>query len=341
MLRKVGSAIGDVASEALDNVSGQLGEISTQLTNLIGDGPKVGASDDDTTKIFPEEMAGNPRPCVCFTCFVQKDGKPTTLDTWFPVPPGVTFSDSANYSELSLGPIGGALASEIQEAYNRGEGNQFGRAFAAGVAGTGGVIGRLFDMKASEVATITRGVNPYADQLKLVTRSVKNPNTNTVFTGHGVRTFSFSFKMIAKRKEEAELIRQIHERFRHYSYAELVNEATGFMLAFPPLWLIRFYTPDKNGGFKETPHIPRIFSTYLTGVTTSINPDSNTFYHDGAPTEVDIALNFQETRALTRKDIADMESDKLQNRGIDPETGRPNLSLAIDPTPTPQVEEAE
>jgi len=341
MLRKVGSALGDVGKEALDNVSGQLGEISTKLTNLVGGGPKVGASDNQGGLIFPEEMAGNPRPCVCFTCFTQKDGKPTTLDTWFPVPPGVTFSDSANYSELSLGALGGALATEIQEAYDKGAGNSFARGVAAGVAGTGGVIGRLFNMKASEAAVITRAVNPYADQLKLVTRSVKNPNTNTVFTGHGVRTFSFSFKMIAKSKEEAELIRQIHERFRHYSYAELVNEATGFMLAFPPLWLIRFYTPDKNGGFKETAHIPRIFSTYLTGVTTSINPDSNTFYHDGAPTEVDIALNFQETRALTRKDIADMENDKLQNRGIDPETGRPTLSVAIDPTPTPQIPEAE
>ena len=341
MLGKIGSALGNAASSALDNVSGQLGEISTTLTNIMGGGEKQSAADNRGGLIFPAEMGGNPRPCVCFTCFTQVDGKPETLDTWFPVPPGVTFSDSANYSELSLGPLGGALADEIQQAYNRGEGNSFGRAFAAGVAGTGGVIGRIRNMKASEVATITRGVNPYADQLKLVTRSVKNPNTNTVFTGHGVRTFSFSFKMIAKSKDEAELIRQIHERFRHYSYAELVNEATGFMLAFPPLWLIRFYTPDKNGGFKETPHIPRIFSTYLTGVTTSINPDSITFFHDGAPTEVDVSLNFQETRALTRKDIADMENDKLQNRGIDPETGRPTLSLAIDPTPTPQVEEAE
>ena len=341
MFRKAGSAIGNIASEALDNVSGQLGEISTRLTDVMGGGPKSTASDDESTKIFPEEMAGNPRPCVCFTCFAQKEGKPKTFDTWFPVPPGVTFSDSANYSELSLGALGGALATEIQEAYDKGEGNAFVRAAAAGAAGTSGVIGRLFNMKASEAAVITRAVNPYADQLKLVTRSVKNPNTNTVFTGHGVRTFSFSFKMIAKSEKEAELIRQIHERFRHYSYAELVNEATGFMLSFPPLWLIRFYTPDKNGGFKETAHIPRIFSTYLTGVTTSINPDSITFYHDGAPTEVDVSLNFQETRALTRKDIADMENDKLQNRGIDPETGRPTLSLAVDPTPTPQVEEAE
>ena len=338
MLGKIGSAIGGVAKSALDNVSGQLGEISTQLTNLTASGEKQGADKNDTTLIFPEEMAGNPRPCVCFTCFAKKDNKPVQLHTYFPIPPGVTFSDSANYSELNLGALGGALAAEIQEAYNRGEGEGFTKAFGAGVAGTGGVIGRLFNMKASEVATITRGVNPYADQLKLVTRSVKNPNTNTVFTGHGVRTFSFSFKMIAKSKDEAELIRQIHERFRHYSYAELVNEATGFMLAFPPLWVIRFYTPDKNGGFTETPHIPRIFSTYLTGVTTSINPDSLTFYHDGAPTEVDVAINFQETRALSRKDIADMENDKLQNRGIDPTTGRPMLSLAVEPE-APQVEE--
>jgi hypothetical protein len=198
-------------------------------------------------------------------------------------------------------------------------------------------MSRVTSLKAEEVGAIVKNANPFADQISLATRSVKNPNTNVLFKGHGIRSFSFNFKMIAKSADEAELIRQIHERFRHYSYAELVNEATGFMLAYPPVWVIRFYSPDGNGGFEETSHIPRIFSCYLEGVTTNINPSSVTFYNDGAPTEVDVSLNFKETRGLTRKDIADMEQDKLKNRGIDPNTGRPTLSVVTEPD-APQLD---
>lgn len=325
MLGKIGTSLKNAGKSAVSNVGGQLKEISSKLTDITGGGEKVAADKNTQDLIFPIEMAGQPRPCICFTCFAKVDNKPMQLHSWFPIPSNINFSDTANYTELSLGAIGGALAGDIQSAYTQG-GNAMD-----------GILNRMKSFRADEAAVIARSINPYADQIRLASRSVKNPNTNTTFNGHDIRAFSFSFKMIAKSRKESELIRQLSERFRHYSYAELVNEATGFMLAFPPVWTIRFMTPDENGSFVETKSIPRIFSCYLKSVETSINADSVTFYNDGAPTTVDITLSFQETRALTRKDITEMENDKLENRGIDPDTGRPLLSTVIEED-VPQVQ---
>ena len=330
MLGKIGSSLKNAGTSALDQVSEQLGEISSKFTNLTGKGEQTDAEKNTTDLIFPIEMAGQPRPCVCFTCFAKVDNKPVQLHTWFPTPAGVAFSDSAEYNTVSLGAIGGAIAGDIQEGMKAGE----------GVSGIGSrVLNRVTSLKAADVGAIVKASAPYKDQISLVMRSVKNPNTNVIFDSHPIRTFSFSFKMIAKSKDETELIRQIHERFRHYTYAEVVNEATNFMLAFPPTWLIRFFTPDKDGNFSESTHIPRIFSCYLRSVGTTINSGSVTFYNDGAPTEVDITLEFQETRALNRKDIKEMELNKLKLRGIDPDTGQPTLTQVTDPE-APQLDDA-
>ena len=48
-------------------------------------------------------------------------------------------------------------------------------------------------------------------------------------------------------------------------------------------------------------------------------------------------ITYQETRALTRNDIEDMENDQLQNRGVDPNTGNP----VIQGVQTQEVQEQE
>ena len=47
------------------------------------------------------------------------------------------------------------------------------------------------------------------------------------------------------------------------------------------------------------------------------------YVNDKAPLVIDMSITYQETRALTRNDIEDMENDQLQNRGVNQETGNP------------------
>ena len=92
---------------------------------------------------------------------------------------------------------------------------------------------------------------------------------------------------------------------------------------------------NMNSG-TENPFIPRIYSTYCTSVNSNFNSTGNVYFVDNAPLEVDLAISFQETRALNRHDIEQMENDQLGNRGID-ENGRPLVTTQLeqpDPAPT-------
>ena len=43
--------------------------------------------------------------------------------------------------------------------------------------------------------------------------------------------------------------------------------------------------------------------SYLTQMTGTYNSSGNAFHADGGPTEIDISLTFQESKALTREDL--------------------------------------
>ena len=336
MFKKIGSSLADTATDIFEDIGDQIGEIGGGLKNIFGNqASETSAENDNGDLIFPIELSKGDRPTVEFTCFVKEgdESKPKRLHTYFPIPAGLSFSDNANYQDVDLGIIGGTVFAAAQKAMREGSGvggavsNIMNKISSVGKEEAMGIAGKALAIKLSG----------QEDAISLATNQVLNPNTNITFKGHGIRSFSFSFKMIAKSKKEASLIRKINERFRHYSYANLTDDATGFMLSFPPTWLIRFYdAPEKGGEFKEIIHLPRIFSCYLTGVQSTYNSNQNTFFSDGAPVELDMTLEFQETRALTRKDIQDMENDKLGNRGVG-EDGRPTVSVPTEPT-TPQTE---
>ena len=68
--------------------------------------------------------------------------------------------------------------------------------------------------------------------------------------------------------------------------------------------------------------MPKIFDCYLTTVETNYNPNANVFFKGGAPNEIDLSITYQETRALTRNDIDELENE-LDGTGS-------NFNLPID-----------
>ncbi len=73
---------------------------------------------------------------------------------------------------------------------------------------------------------------------------------------------------------------------------------------FPNLFRISFlrFGPDGN----TNPFIIPFADAYCTGITTNYNAASPALMQDGAPSEVDLTLNFQETKVLDRKSIMEM-----------------------------------
>jgi|TARA_A100001015_G_scaffold298717_1_gene381833 hypothetical protein len=223
-----------------------------------------------------------------------------SYNIYLPGPTALSVNDQANYSTTDFGMTG---------AQNKFGEDSVGQALeAAGLRigkGAGGIIG----MEASEVEK-RAGL-------------IINPNTNTTFGGNGVRSFSFQYKLIADSEEESQAIKQIIRRFKGLSYAALNNtsnvaEPAGLILTYPPIWKIKFLTTSTGGGFSENKFMPKISTCYLTSVETNYNPNSNIFFKGGAPNEIDLSITYQETRALNRNDIDELENTIDQEGDFNP-----------------------
>ena len=127
---------------------------------------------------------------------------------------------------------------------------------------------------------------------------VQNPNTNTSFQSSNIRTFAFTFKMVAKSPKESNAAKEIIKFFRFNMYPE----GDTVTLSYPPLFSIKFYI-----GTKENTYIPRIAECYLISATATYNGSTNMVHEDGSPMEVEVALQFQENKALLKSDIKRLE----------------------------------
>ena len=138
--------------------------------------------------------------------------------------------------------------------------------------------------------------------VSVATQTAVNPHTRAVFNQVNLRQFSFTFKFIPASRQEADIVQSIVKHFRTQMYPELLNVGTdGASLPlgykFPNLFEITF----KHRGSEAK--IPRLELCYLRGVQSTYNPTGQAFFDDGHPNEIDMTLQFQEFRTLSREDI--------------------------------------
>tara|TARA_B110000444_G_scaffold22008_3_gene18272 strand:- start:10332 stop:11360 length:1029 start_codon:yes stop_codon:yes gene_type:complete len=259
---------------------------------------------------FPLDVLDSGRPLIRFACHPSTDHHPMDSVS-LPCPQGLTFGDSATYATIDVGTL--AAVGEVVQAgvagfgaaKNNGEGNAAAAKQAATESlkdsyrkMTSGGIGGAAILAARKI-----GMDSVAGGMEFAAKQVVNPRTNTTFAGNTLRNFQFDFKMIAKSPQEVDMIHQIHTIFRNNLYAaELGGES--IMLKYPNQWEITFVDPIE---MKELKYIPKIYRTYLTGLNTVVNSTANTFHKDMAPYEIDVALQFQETKILTRNEMEDLQ----------------------------------
>ena len=238
---------------------------------------------------------------------------------YLPAPTGLSVSDQANFNTTDFGVFG---AEKMR--------GQILKTLGIGAAKKG-------------VSAITPGLT--AEQGFKTIGTIINPNTNTTFSGNGIRSFNFSYKFVPESELETNTIRRIIRRFKGLSYAGHTADQAGeadpatLLLSYPCKWQIKFLKTTA-GGLTENEFMPKLFECYLTTVETNYNPNANIFFNNAAPVEIDLSVTFQETRALTRNDIDDLENDLNQEDNFNPpEEGGPtpppingNFSSRSDPS---------
>lgn len=138
--------------------------------------------------------------------------------------------------------------------------------------------------------------------MKSATRITSAPNQRTLFQQVGIRTFVFTFKMIANNREEAQEVKNIVKFFRQELYPEkiLIGESEiPLAYKFPNMFEI-----DIKNRYGDNPAF-KIQRCYLRDVQTSFNSTATGMHEDGNFVEVDISLSFQEITALHKQQIRD------------------------------------
>ena len=254
--------------------------------------------------VFPRDMlVESQRPYIRFTCKPVNGGQGMTSVN-LPCPGGVSYGDGGSYATIDMGMIGD-IAQIVAKGGSPGE--MLGAAagtFKKQAAGLGAVGGSVLALKAM-------GANDAATALEFANKSIRNPRTNTAFSGNTLRSFQFNFKMIGKDPNEVDEINEIQSFFREQIYASKLNGTSTIMQQYPNQWTVKFMDP-RDG--EELQYMPKIFTCYLTGTSTVINSTSNTYRTDLSPYEIDVSLQFQETKILDRDEINALEGGSRFNR---------------------------
>lgn len=259
------------------------------------------------------------RPVIRFVSY-EKDKRPNFV--FFPCPPGVTFQEGAQYNTINIGSLGVGIGAVIETVQN----------ISSDVAAGGGLtktpptqlIDFIKERTLQSVDQLADGMTP-ADALRIIGEyvpggekvsalagrkagSIIAPNATQTYGGNSIRTFNFSFKMVAKSRSEAVEIDKIHKHFRRSIYGEGAGSGANqqFLLKYPPIFNIDFL--DMSTG-EPNQYIPKIYSCFLQSFSSTFNPSSDMFHRDGAPIEIDVSMDFIESRELNRHDIMELEGE--------------------------------
>ena len=225
--------------------------------------------------VYPQSIRdkagfGTGYPFVSFQ-FIKR-ALPEATSVYLYLPPGFSLPDSASYGDVDLGIIGSGEAGKLTDDEQKAIGRE--------------AVGKVLnEIGAASVFT----------KSKIEAGEALNPNSVLQFNNVAIRSFNFTFKLVAESPAEAQEALFIENLFRAAVYPEVKNR---LYLEYPPTFKIKFHH-----GNKENIFMPQIHESFLQNVTTTYNASSNMFHPDGSPTEIDLTLTFSETKAMTREEL--------------------------------------
>ena len=244
-------------------------------------------------------VIGRPAPNSVLTGGLQTHSQVTGGVSLY-MPPGIkaSYSASTGHSELgkagmAAGAISRMMASKSTEA-----------GITEALKGLGG-----FALTAARDMAVglgeTMGLGDIDGAISKVTATAQNNFSEAIFEKINARTFSYTFKLIARNQDEAKDINKIVKFFKFHMHPELDMANGGRYFRTPSEFEIHYaYNDQKNN--------------YLHELSRCVCSDVEVSYGDGdfqsfrqfdgegaAPVEVSLALTFMETTVLTKKEIAD------------------------------------
>lgn len=209
--------------------------------------------------------------------------------------PEVTYR--SNWDSLDLGTLGGLLAGGSSSA-------------DAGMMNTGADLLKLVARNSLKIPGSAQAAKEGVDRLggfndrqaagvsASITKEVANPFREQLFQNVGFRQFQFSYHFMPKDANEANMVKNIIEKFKFHMHPDL--NATGVFMKFPSQFDIVYYF---NGEVNK--NLNKIATCALVDMTVKYGADNDKFasFNDGVPVETTITLSFRELTVLTKTQI--------------------------------------
>ena len=139
-----------------------------------------------------------------------------------------------------------------------------------------------------------------------LTGAITNPNIELLFTGPGLREFSFTFKMSPREKDETDQVRQIIRFFKQGMSVQ--RSTTNLFLKTPNVFEIKYlYGKNKS----DHPYLPKIKVCALIGCEVNYTPQNSymTFAEDGSMVSYEMSLRFREIEPIYNDDYTALDSN--------------------------------
>jgi hypothetical protein len=226
------------------------------------------------------------------------------------IPNGFQLADQIQYQNSEFG-----LAGELIQRYD--DPNVFYEMAAemtqgARGGGSGGVSAFVRDVTAaltrstvalSRAAAAGVGGDAFTGGIGLRTGKIWNPNLKATFRGVDIRSYTFTFNMVPTSVQEAEVVRQIVQKFRSAAYPD-VEDTGGYnlFLKYPQKVDVVVY-PSPSGEEGDPNYQIRFKPSFITNMSVTRNPTSTTYHSTGAPVETQMTVTLTEQEVLTKRDI--------------------------------------
>ena len=224
----------------------------------------------------------------------DKDNKPfrKLLSTiYLPIPGGISDNNTAKWSKGDVGVLEGMGANLLNKVLDSDASGVQGDAATNAAAVQNNASGVKIAAKRSIIKELT-GV----DLLKRTLGAVANQNTELLFDGPGLRSFSFTFKFSPRGKKEAIVVKKI---IRTLKQGMSPKKANNFLFIKSPHTFFLSY----HHGTEIHPFLNKFKECALTALSVNYTPDGNyATYYDGSMISYQVTMSFQELEPVFDSD---------------------------------------
>jgi len=142
---------------------------------------------------------------------------------------------------------------------------------------------------------------PGSEAIQSMAGVAPNPKKEQIFKNMDFRTFQYDYQFFPRSGEESNNIRNIVNTFKYHMHPEFKDD-DGFLYLYPGEFEIFYYIGDQLN-----PYIHKHTSAVLKEVNVNYTPQGQfTSFDNGAPTQINMTLSFQELSILTKGHLGAM-----------------------------------